>query len=320
MPVTNGGKPLVGVSACLLGRNVRYDGGHQHDRYLTGTLSHYLDFLPVCPEVESGMPIPREAMRLVGDVDSHRLLGRSSGTDFTQQMTTYASRRAQELTAEPLAGFIFKAKSPSSGMERVKIYPPEGGMAKPVGVGLFAKAFMQANPLVPAEDDGRLHDPRLRENFIDRVFVRHRWLNFAAEPSLAGLMDFHARHKLILMAHSPKTVSHLGNMVANASQQPLEDVLDAYAQGFTAALKLAATVRKHVNVLQHALGYFKKDLSPDEKAEFLDLLDDFRGGQVPLIVPVTLLNHFVRKYGKDYLAQQYYLRPHPLHLRLRSAL
>ena len=205
----------IGVSSCLLGNKVRYDGGHKHDRYLTGSLARYWEFVPVCPEVECGLPIPREAMRLVGSPEAPRLVTRKSLIDHTDRMTTWARKRVKELENEDLCGFIFKSKSPSSGMERVKIYG-KNNMPQPVGVGLFAKAFMEYFPLIPTEEEGRLHDPILRENFIETVFVYRRWRLLLQEPSLDGLVRFHTRHKLQIRAHSEAHYRQLGKVVAQA--------------------------------------------------------------------------------------------------------
>lgn len=309
----------VGISACLLGHKVRYDGGHQLDQYIARTLGRYMDFVPVCPEVECGLPIPREALRLVGDPAKPRLVTRESRMDHTERMRAWAERKVEELSREELSGFIFKSRSPSSGMERVKVYPEEGGQPVLKGAGIFPRLFMERFPLLPVEDDGRLHDPALRENFIERLFVMHAWQSFqASSPSLGGLVSFHTKLKLQLMAHSRKHYDELGRLVAHGKELPWADLLARYARTLMEGLKIRATPRKHANVLQHILGHFKKELAPDEKQEALELIEHYRQGNVPLIVPVTLLNHFVRKYDKAYLAEQYYLRPHPLDLRLRN--
>lgn len=308
----------VGISACLLGQTVRYDGGHKLDRYIRDTLGKYLEFLPVCPEVECGLGVPREAMRLVGDPESPRLVTVRSGRDLTEQMLKWANQRLDQLQKEELCGFIFKSGSPSSGMERVKIYSP-GGMASPKGRGLFAKAFMERFPLLPVEEDGRLHDPKLRENFVERIFVMQRWSKVRkAHNPIAALVDFHTNHKFLILAHSPKHAGEMGKLVANAGALPVSQALESYEALLMRATRLLATTAKHLNVLQHMLGYLKKQLSADEKREMMELLCSFRQGHLPLIVPVTLLKHYVRKYAVSYLAQQTYLDPHPLELQLRN--
>ena len=219
------GKIRLGISACLLGQAVRYDGGHKHDRFLTETLGQYVDFVPVCPEVECGLGIPREAMRLVGDINQPRLVTIRSRQDYTDQMLTWARRRVSELAAEDLVGFIFKSDSPSSGLERVKVYNDKG-MPDKKGVGLFARAFMEHLPLLPVEDEGRLHDPKLRENFIEAIFAFKRWRHMVtSSPGRQQLVDFHTRHKLLLLAHSPEHYREMGRVVAHSHESPLEATL-----------------------------------------------------------------------------------------------
>ncbi len=314
------GKLRLGVSRCLLGENVRYDGGHQLDRFVAHTLGAHVEFVPVCPEVECGLPIPREAVRLVGDPARPRLVGRESGRDVTAQMEAWAARRLEDLAGEGLSGFIFKSGSPSSGMERIKVYPADGGR-QPLsykGVGVFARMFMARFPRLPVEDDGRLHDPRLRENFIERIFAVRRWQEVAARPGLGALVDFHTRHKLLVLSHSPELYRELGRLVAGGKTRAEVELFGLYEELLLRALGLLATPRKHANVLTHGLGYFKKRLTPDEKQEMLELIERYRREEIPLIVPVTLLNHYVRKYGEAYLADQAYLNPHPAELKLRN--
>lgn len=312
-------KIRMGVSACLLGEKVRYDGGHQWDRYLTDTLGRYFDFVPVCPEVEIGLPVPREALRLVGEAAGPRLVTSRSGQDLTERMETWAEQRVVELEREGLCGFIFKGRSPSSGMARVKLYEPSG-IPSQKGVGIFARIFMQYFPLLPVEEDGRLHDPKLRENFIECVFTFQRWRDLLAKGrSLGRLVEFHSRHKLLLLAHSTELYRQMGKLVAEGKALPAEELFERYQGLLMQTMRLLPTVKKHLNVLQHLLGYFKKDLSADEKQELLELFEQFRRGDVPLIVPVTLINHLVRKYHQPYLAEQFYLHPHPSELRLRNS-
>jgi uncharacterized protein YbgA (DUF1722 family)/uncharacterized protein YbbK (DUF523 family) len=307
----------LGVSRCLLGDKVRYDGGHKLDRFIVNTLGQYVTFVPVCPEAECGLGIPREAMRLVGSPESPRLVTRKSGIDHTERMRTWAAARVRELEAEDLCGFIFKSGSPSSGMERVKVYTDKG-MPHKKGVGRFAAAFMSHFPLLPVEDDGRLNDPKLREHFIELIFVFRRLRELlAGEKKMGRLVDFHTRHKLLIMAHSPNHYRMMGKLVADAALSPEEKYL-RYETLMGEAMKLKTTVKKNINVLQHIMGYFKNDLTADEKQEILEYLGHYRDGHVPLIVPITLLNHFVRKYDQPYLKQQHYLHPHPIELQLRN--
>lgn len=307
----------IGVSSCLLGNQVRYDGGHQHDRYITGTLGKYFQFVPVCPEVECGLPVPREAMRLVGDPDSPRLVTNKTGIDHTDRMNRWARHRVDQLAEENLCGFIFKSKSPSSGMERVKVYDANN-VPRAIGVGLFARAFKERFPLLPVEEEGRLHDLILRENFIESVFVYQRWRNTVQGFTANRLVTFHTRHKLLLRAHSEMHYRELGRIVAEAGTLEPNLLCISYQEKLMAAMGLKPTVKKHVNVLTHMMGYFKKQLTSDEKQELLEVIDQFRNYYVPLIVPITLMNHYVRKYNNPYLQEQYYLNPHPTELKLRN--
>lgn len=308
----------IGISACLLGQPVRYDGSHKHDRYITGTLGEYFEFVPVCPEVEAGFPIPRESLRLVGDPENPRLVTTRSGIDHTARMTAWAERRVRELEAENLCGFIFKSDSPSSGLMRVKVYN-EKGMPEKKGVGIFARAFTRHFPLLPVEEEGRLNDPKLREMFIEQIFTLKRWRETLALPRRPGnLVDFHTRHKLLILAHSPAVARAMGKLVAEAKRLPASELYRDYERLLVEALRTRTTVRKNLNVLQHILGYFKRQLTADEKQELLEVFDRYRREYVPLIVPVTLLNHYVRKYDQPYLRDQVYLNPHPIALKLRN--
>lgn len=308
--------PLVGISSCLLGNQVRYDGGHKLDRFLRDRLGSFVDFVPVCPEVECGLTIPREAMRLVDVEGEVRLLTQKTKKDITPQMWAWAEKRIAELKELPLCGFIFKSKSPSSGMKGVKVYTEKGGVTKN-GVGVFAKAFMEAFPLLPVEDEGRLNDDGIRENFIESIFVEHRWLNMVHQgPTRGRLVEFHARHKLILMAHSPSGLSEMGRLVASGTETSI--LFAEYHGKLMKALSLKATVKKNTNVLEHIAGYFKKVLGTREKAELVSVINDYYKVLVPLIVPVTLLKHYVMLYGPPYLENQYYLNPHPMELMLRN--
>lgn len=312
-------KLKLGISSCLLGNNVRYDGGHKYDNWLVETLGEWVDYIPVCPELECGLPVPREAMRLVGDIDNPRLLTQKTGIDHTERMQAYSKRRVAELADKELCGYVFKSKSPSSGMERVKVYPAQGGAAVKKGVGMFAKVFMQANPLLPCEEEGRLHDPVLRENFIERIFVQHRWNSLQKNnPTVGSLVSFHTAHKLLIMAHSVVHYRSMGKLVASVSKTELKSVMQQYYIELMTAIAKPATPSKHQNVLMHIMGYFKQDIDGSEKAELLQLINRFKEGLVPLIVPITMLNHYTNKYQKEYLAGQIYLNPHPIELKLRN--
>ncbi|NTV50440.1 MAG: DUF523 and DUF1722 domain-containing protein [Geobacteraceae bacterium] len=307
----------IGVSACLLGEHVRYDGGHKHDRYITDTLGKYFSFVPVCPEVGCGLPIPREAMRLEGDHLAPRLMTRQTRLDKTEQMSGYCAAKIRELENEELCGFIFKKDSPSSGLFRVKVY--NNGQAVKNGVGLFAAAMVHRFPLLPMEEEGRLNDPDIRENFIERVFSYRRWKNFLmGKLTIGQLVEFHTAHKLLMMAHSPQIYREMGVLVAHASDLKQAELLQRYEEFFMKGLTLHATVKKNTNVLQHIMGYFKQQLSADEKVELLDVIGQYHDHLLPLIVPMTLLRHYIGKYDQQYLKGQVYLSPHPSQLMLRN--
>lgn len=308
----------VGVSACLLGQKVRYDGGHKHDHYITDTLGRFFTFVPVCPEVESGMPTPREAMRLEGDPAAPRLMTRQSRIDKTEQMLSYCRAKLVELEKADLCGFIFKKDSPSSGLFRVKVYT-DSGMPVKNGSGLFAAAFARRFPLLPMEEEGRLFDAALRENFIERVFSYRRWKDFLGNaPDIGKLVTFHTAQKLLLMAHSPKHYREMGVLVAHAREINQEELFSRYEELFMTGLALQATAKKNTNVLQHIMGYFKKELSPNEKAELQEIISSYHNHLLPLVVPLTLLRHYVNKYEQKYLQGQVYLSPHPAELMLRN--
>ncbi|MFC1880588.1 YbgA family protein [Thermodesulfobacteriota bacterium] len=308
----------IGISSCLLGNEVRWNSGHKLDKYLAHTLGQFVGYVPVCPEVEAGFGVPRESFRLVGNPDSPRLVTFKSKTDHTDRMLTWTQKRVRELENEALCGFIFKSDSPSSGMIRVKVYNDKG-MPHKIGIGMFARAFMEHFPLIPVEDDGRLNDPVIRENFILQIFTMKRWRdNLARKRGIGNLVDFHTRNKLLMLSHSPKHYRLMGKLVAEGKKMPLGDLYDQYQLLLMEALKLKTTIRKNINVLQHLMGYFKKQLSGDEKQELLEAFDQYCSEYVPLIVPITLINHYVRKYDQPYLKQQTYLNPHPVELKLRT--
>lgn len=305
------------VSACLLGDEVRYDTGHKYDAFLVESLGPHVEWERVCPEVDAGMPTPRPSMHLVGDASSPRLVSRT-GADLTQQMQRFIEAKLRYLEGVELCGYVCKKDSPSSGMERVKVYAPDG-QSKRVGAGLFTAAFMRRFPLVPVEEEGRLHDPWLRESFIERIFCRRRWLDLVKAGKQRGrLVEFHADHKYLLLTHGRAGYTELGRLVAAAKDHRIDDLFVAYEKGFMAALAQPTTVKKVIDVLQHMLGFFKKQLTSDEKAEMLETIEAYRACQVPLIVPLTLIKHHVRKHQVSYLARQVFLSPFPAELMLRN--
>lgn len=309
----------VGISSCLVGDHVRFDGGHKRDAYINGTLSKYFEFVPVCPEVEIGLGTPREPIRLVDTPAGTRVLGvRNSDLDVTDLLVQLGTRRAQELT--DISGYIFKRGSPSCGMERVKVYGPSG-MASKSEAGMYARTFMQHQPLLPTEEEGRLGDPVLRENFMTRVFVYHRWqLLLKNKLTPAGIVDFHTRHKLLLMAHSQAAYRRMGRLVANVGRADLKQVATEYSTELMTALKRRAGRKSHFNVLQHLTGYLRKAIDDEDRAELHETLEAYKNGYVPLVVPITLLKHHFRRHPHPYVRNQYYMDPHPTELMLRNLL
>jgi uncharacterized protein YbgA (DUF1722 family)/uncharacterized protein YbbK (DUF523 family) len=308
----------IGISSCLLGEAVRYDGGHQKDAHITGALARHFTWVPVCPEMELGLGAPRETLRLIGDAAAPRMVATRSGTDLTEAMDTYARARVGALGAETLSGYILKRGSPSCGMERVKVYTEAGSLSR-IGRGLFASRLLEAYPLLPVEEEGRLSDALLRDNFITRVFAYGRLRALVESGGAArDIVAFHTAHKFLLLAHSPADSARLGRLLANLKGGPRAEWLARYGEAFMRALAVSATTRKHVNVLQHIAGCLKDHLSGEEKRELLGHITDFGRGLVPLVVPITLINHHVARFRVSYIADQIYLSPHPKELMLRN--
>jgi len=281
-------------------------------------MGEFVEWVPVCPEVECGLPIPRESMHLEGEPDSPRLVTTRSGVDHTEKMFTWCDRRLDKLEQDNLCGFIFKKNSPSSGMERVRIYD-KNGIPRKAGVGIFAMQFMNRFPLLPVEDDGRLHDVRIRENFIERIFCLERYREFLeTNGNVGGLVEFHTDHKLQLLAHNQKVSREIGSLVAHAKELKRGELFARYERLFLRAMGTKATTRSHANALMHMMAYFKRVLAPEEKQELLELIDQYRRELIPLIVPITLVRHYVLKYDEPYLKRQTYLNPHPIEFKLRN--
>jgi len=308
----------VGISACLLGEEVRFDGGHKRDSFLTDTVGRFVEWVPVCPEVECGFGTPRESMRLARRGRTIRLITNKSGQDVTGQLDRYAVRRVEALDAARLSGYVLKKDSPSCGLERVKVYDAHN-LPTRTGRGVFAARLIERFPHLPVEEEGRLSDPRLRDNFVERVFAYARLQQlFAPRWTLGALVAFHTAHQLILMAHSPRACRQLGVLVAGARKRKnnkkktsRSDVERQYTGGFMTALRVVATPRRHGHVLQHVAGYLKQVLDRASKAELSETIDEYRRGLVPLDVPVTLIRHYVRRHDIGSLAGQRYLDPHP---------
>ncbi|MEZ4266753.1 MAG: DUF523 and DUF1722 domain-containing protein [Myxococcota bacterium] len=312
-------RPRIGVSACLLGEGVRFDTGHKRSDYVASTLSRFVELIPVCPEVESGMGVPRESMRLFATPTGLGLVGNRTGVDYGDGMAAFAGRRAAELAALQLDGFVLKKDSPTCGVERVRVYRQGGGQPSRDGRGLFTAALQARIPTLPLAEEGWLNDDGLRASFLERIFTHHRLrTSLLAAPTPRALLEFHADHKLLYMARSPERYRELGRIAAQAASRPLDTTLALYAAQAMAALAERSTPGKHGNVLQHILGYFKGALSAAEKQEFLTLVDEFRAGLHGLVVPLTLLLHYVRRHGAaDWLRRQAYLQPYPRELGAR---
>jgi len=314
---TDSDKILIGTSSCLLGDKVRFDGGHKRDRYVTDVLSEYFDFQPYCPELAAGMGVPRPTIRLVERDGDIRLVNvKDESVDHTDAMLAVARQYSQSLGH--LSGYILKSKSPSCGMERVSVYG-KNGYATKIGHGIFARAMMEAWPNLPVEEEGRLNDATIRENFIERVFAYKRWQQLLdAGLTVSSLMNFHKRHKFILLAHNEKLYRQMGKMVADTRKDNLQEQAEAYINIFTEAMRSHATRKRHVNVLQHGMGYLKNALDADDKANLLEIFDKFARGEVPLIVPITMLKYHFRKNPHDYIDEQFYMDPYPAELMLRN--
>jgi uncharacterized protein YbgA (DUF1722 family)/uncharacterized protein YbbK (DUF523 family) len=304
-------RPLVAISSCLLGQPVRYDGGHKKDAWIVGPLADHVDYLPICPEVGAGLGIPRPPIHLVGDPGHPRAVGaKDPSLDVTGSLEAFARQTVRALG--DVSGYILKSKSPSCGMERVPLYGQQG-------IGIHAREIMAALPDLPVEEEGRLNDPVLRENFVNRVYAYRRWQDFRRQRLTArGLVAFHAAHKYLVMAHSQAAYGRLGRLLSNLKGVDLREVADAYIAELMAALKRRVGRERHVNVLQHIMGYLKKRLSGEDKQELLEAIEAYRRGEVPLIVPIFLLRHHFRHHPDPYMDSQWYLDPYPAALGLRN--
>ena len=308
----------LGISSCLLGEKVRFDGGHKRDPFLMHVLGQFMQWVRVCPEVELGLGIPRESLRLVGTPEDPRLIAPRSQSDYTDAMQRFAAGCVERLASMDLHGYILKKDSPSCGMERVRVYD-EDNTPQRHGRGLFAAALMQRLPLLPVEEEGRLQDMRLRENFVERVFAYYRWTALlAAHPTPDDLVRFHTQHKATLLAHSREHYQQLGRLVAQAGSLPWDEMLQEYGTLFMACLKVRATAKKHANVLYHLLGYLKKDLDIHDKEELVACIENYRKGFVPLVVPLTLLKHHFKRHQIPWVLEQAYLQPYPAELMLQN--
>jgi uncharacterized protein YbgA (DUF1722 family)/uncharacterized protein YbbK (DUF523 family) len=299
-------KIFIGVSSCLLGQKVRFDANHKEQRLLTQALAKEFKFVPICPEVAIGLGIPRTPIRLIGNKDNQRAVNvRDETIDVTDQLIAYGRKQANELNH--ISGYIFKKASPSCGLFNVKIYKSDNQVLH-AGTGLFAKEITSANPLLPVEEEGRLNDKGLRNNFLQRVEIYHRWQQLIQEGlSRKALLNFHTQHKYTLLAHCEPTYRHLGRLLADIGNQDIHQCADNYIESLMNGLKEMATPGKHINVLEHIAGYFKQHLDSHDKSEFRQLISDYRSGALPRDTLVILLKHYLRKHPNRYLENQHYL-------------
>jgi uncharacterized protein YbgA (DUF1722 family)/uncharacterized protein YbbK (DUF523 family) len=313
-------KIKIGISSCLLGEEVRFDGGHKRDRFITDRLSAFVKFVPVCPEIAIGLGVPRQPIRLVVEGGVHRSVGaRDETLDVTENLVQFARKTSPKL--EKISGYIFKSKSPSCGMERVKLYPKDSSIPNRDGVGIYSRTIMEMMPNLPVEEEGRLNDSVIRENFVERIYVYRRWQEMTDMGiTSARLVDFHTRHKLTLLTHGQRGYQQLGRIVANPKKQPVRNLAAEYISQLMTALKRPATRRAHTNVLQHVQGYLKDKLDKSDKQELVQTIEQYRLGFLPLIVPITLLHHHFRRNPVPYMVKQIYLSPHPPELMLRNSL
>ena len=313
-------KPKIAISACLLGAEVRFNGGHKESRLCSQALSEHFDFVPLCPEVAIGLGIPRQPIRLIGNPTQPQAVG---SVDSTLNVTTPLHNYAVEMAAAhtDICGYIFMQKSPSCGLERVKVYQDGGRPAELSGRGIYARAFCDAHPDLPVEEDGRLNDPVLRENFMTRVYAYSAWQDLLKQGiTRRSLTEFHARYKYQLMAHHPVQYKTLGHLLGSLGKQDPRSIAPQYFSELMKALKKCATRRTHTNVLQHISGYLKQSISPEDKQEMQQLIGQYLHGIVPLVVPLTLLKHHFRLHPDPYISRQVYLQPHPENLSLRNAI
>ena len=311
----------VGVSGCLLGQAVRHDGGHKHDRYLTGVLGRYFEYVAWCPEALAGLGVPRPPIRLAGDPRAPRAVRvADASVDVTDALLAAARRATPDMGG--LRGYIFKRGSPSCGMERVKVYGAPGKSPR-MGQGLFARAVMRAHPLLPCEEEGRLNDAPLRESFVERVFACDRWRRTMAQGCTPGrLVAFHTRHKLLLLSHSEVHYRAAGRLVADAGRRDRnrEQLAHEYLATFMEGMRRRATRRRHTNVLQHLAGYLKCTIDAGDRRALAEIIEEYRTGAVPLVVPIRFLRHHFRRSPDRYVEMQHYLEPYPDDLGLRNHL
>jgi uncharacterized protein YbgA (DUF1722 family)/uncharacterized protein YbbK (DUF523 family) len=320
IPNQHSDKIPLGISSCLIGDRVRFDGGHKRHRFVTDVLGDYVVWITSCPEIGAGMGVPRETIRLARDGDSVRVVGNKTGEDWTDRITVYSTNRAEELAHMKLRGYVLKKDSPSCGMERVRLYDT-GDVPSREGVGVFARVLMARYPNLPVEEEGRLNDARIRENFITRIFTYDRWLRLVEHgPAPRDIVEFHTQHKMLVMAHSQVHYTSLGQLVARAGAVDMAELIQQYEAILMQALRQIASPGQHANVMEHLAGFLKRDLGPADKAELHNAIHQYRVGHLPLIAPLLLLYHHIKHLRDDWLDAQVYLEPYPAELALRSSI
>lgn len=311
-------KIKLAISSCLVGNKVRYDGGHKRSKYCLDIMGDWFEFQPICPEMGVGMPTPRPPIHLVASDNGIRvkMVGDHS-VDHTDALKKYAHTQLSSIN--DISGYVVIRNSPSCGMERVKVYHSNGNPSNQSSSGVYIAEIMRLRPELPVEEEGRLSDPKLRENFISRVFAYHEWQNMVLKsPSFNKLITFHSRYKYMIMAHSYQSYKDLGRLVANDGSKTIETLITEYEELLMRSLKKIASSKSHTNVLYHILGYLKRDISTDAKQELIKVIEQYRQGIVTLIVPITLINHYINQFGSAYINNQAYLNPYPIELGLRN--
>ncbi|NVK21765.1 MAG: DUF1722 domain-containing protein [Kangiellaceae bacterium] len=313
-------KISIAISSCLVGKKVRYDGGHKRSKYCLDVMNDWFNYIPICPEMSVGMPTPRPPIHLVESNKQIRVkMVNDHSIDVTDDLVSFARKTLSDIRT--ISGYIVIRNSPSCGMERVKVYHENGNPSNISASGAYIGEIMKQRPELPVEEEGRLSDPKLRENFINRVFAYNEWQDMVLnKPSLKSLVAFHSRYKYLIMAHSYQAYKELGRLVANDGSKHIHTIISEYEQLLMQALRTVASSKSHTNVLYHILGYLKRDISSEAKQELIKIIEQYRKGVVTLIVPVTLINHYINQFGSNYISNQAYLNPHPIELGLRNYL
>lgn len=306
----------VGISSCLMGDEVRFNGGHCHSSLCTQHFSSVFNYQKFCPEVAAGLGIPRPVLRLVGDPNTPALVF----TDHQDQILNKSFKQASAAWLDQCAewdGYILMKNSPSCGMERVKVYAESGQPLAQKGRGIFTAELMKRYPLLPVEEEGRLNDPRLRENFILRVFAHHYFrYEVLANMNPHALLQFHSRYKYITLAHNQEGYRRLGKMLSNAGNEDIHTLAQRYFYDFMHILAKPASRKNHANTLLHLLGYLKRDISGKARQDLANVIENYRKGAVNLATPLTMIRHYLNQFGSDYVRSQRYLEPYPSELGL----